>query len=141
VKNALMWLWQLPQHLLGLALIKALGAEKRVFETEDGGIEWHLFKEKSAFSRFLSGGSFGKYVLLPYEDEETVKHEHGHSRQSLYLGLLYLPVIGIYSALFCNLWDRWLHRKWSCEKHRRWYYSRWTEAWADKLGKVKRNFQ
>ena len=85
--------------------------------------------------------SLAAFIVLPEENEPGLRHEYGHSRQSLYLGPLYLPIIGIYSAVFCNLWDRLLHKKWDGGKRRKWYYSRWTEAWADRLGKVKRNFQ
>ena len=36
-------------------------------------------------------------------DRRVLVHEFGHSVQSMLLGLLYLPVIGIPSFIWCNL--------------------------------------
>ena len=54
---------------------------------------------------FPGGISLGTYILMSttsYKDKRnrTKKHEYGHSRQSLYLGPLYLIIIGLPSALF-----------------------------------------
>jgi len=119
--NILLWLWQLPQHLLGLFLIKILGAEKRNLAiygrkiTENGKEVFFWSYKETKNNRFLSGVSLGKYIILKLskDDVNTVLHEYGHSKQSLKLGWLYLLVIGIYSALFCNLWDRLFHKTWS----------------------------
>jgi hypothetical protein len=48
--------------------------------------------------------------------------------------------IGIPSAIFNNLRDRLFHKKWSSQQRYKWYYSRYPEAWADRLGEVQRNF-
>ncbi|MDR0456871.1 MAG: hypothetical protein LBH20_09355, partial [Treponema sp.] len=105
-------------------------------------ITYHHFYRYTRFSRFISGVSLGIFILLSdnNNDHTTILHEYGHSTQSLYLGWLYLPVIGIYSAVFCNLWDRWFHpwMEWDSNRRHQWYYSRWSEAWADKLGRVER---
>ena len=133
-----LWLWQLPQHLLGLLLIAATRAEKREL---DGTAYWH-FERRNWFSRFVSGVSLGGYILLPERRdlEATVPHEWGHSRQSVRLGWLYLPTVGIYSSVFCNLWDRVFHKKWNTYDRVYWYYkTRWTERWADRLGRVDRD--
>jgi hypothetical protein len=100
-----------------------------------------LFERNGRFSKFFSGGSFGRYIILPPRKDMffTVPHEYGHSIQSLYLGWLYLPVVGIYSAVFCNLWDRLFHKNWPSHDRQYWYYNRWTERWADKLGGVDRD--
>jgi len=137
MKKVLLYLWQLPQHLLGLALVKTTGAGK----WKTGGIIWYWFDQnKNQFTRFFSGVSLGQYILLPYNDMNTIKHELGHSIQSVYLGPLYLPIVGIYSAVFCNLWDRVFHKGWSTYDRHYWYYkTRRTEKWADKLGGVDRD--
>ena len=57
-------------------------------------------------------------------------HEYGHTIQSLMLGPLYLPVIALPSALWCNLPVCKAHR--SSKKVS--YYSFYTERWADRLG-------
>ena len=91
----------------------------------------------------FGGVSLGKIIILSetaYKSIVIIRHEYGHSRQSLYLGWFYLPVVGIYSAVFCNLWSRAFHRKWVYYDRQYWYYKKkWTERWADKLGGVDRD--
>ena len=136
LKQFLLILWQLPQYLLGLSLIKITKAVRRV----TSGYVWYYFDRAGGFNRFFSGVSLASIILLPYEDLTVIKHERGHSKQSLILGWLYLPVVGIYSAVFCNLWDRRFHTKWNLYDRAYWYYKlRWTERWADKLGGVDRD--
>jgi len=137
MKEILLYIWQLPQNLLGLLLVKITGAEKR----GASDIAWYLFDgNRNRFTRFFSGGSFGGYILLPCEDEADIPHENGHSLQSEMLGPLYLLIIGIYSAVFCNLWDRMFHKLWCAYDRHYWYYkTRWTEKGADKLGGVERD--
>jgi hypothetical protein len=134
------WIWQFPQMLLGAILTGILKAQKRLVEINGKEIYYCHFERNTKFSRFISGVSLGTIILLSDDNDNdvTILHESGHSIQSLYLGWLYLPVIGLYSALFCNLWDRWFHQKWTREERSKWYYSRWCEAWADKLGGVER---
>jgi hypothetical protein len=143
IKALSLYLWQFPQNVLGAILIKITGAVKTylcIDERNRKHIVYYLFKKGTQFNRIFSGGLFGNVILLSdnNNDEKTVRHEYGHSLQSCYSGWLYLPVIGVYSAVFCNLWDRRFHRSWPGERRTRWYYSRWSEAWADKLGGVKR---
>lgn len=57
-------------------------------------------------------------------------HEYGHAVQSLILGPLYLPIIGIPSALWANLPDLRRRRR----EKRISYYSLYTEKWANRLG-------
>ena len=128
MKKGLLYIWQLPQHLLGLLLIKVTDAGR----WKTGGIVWYWFDEnRNRFTRFFSGVSLGRYILLPYGDMATIKHEHGHSKQSEYLGPLYLIVIGLPSATG-NLLAR------VSEKVHRIYYRLPWERWADKLGGVDR---
>ena len=138
VLHVLLWVWQLPQHLLGLLLIKMLKAEERASE----GIVWYYFEQRGWFSGSISGMSLGMYIIIPQRNDYsfTVPHEGGHSRQSEFLGPLYLIIVGIYSAVFCNLWDRWFHKSWCNYDRVYWYYkTRWTERWADKLGVIDRD--
>lgn len=117
--KVLMYIWQLPQHLLGLLLLLCLDGEQR-----------HTFKEIDFYyaKQFVNGISLGKYIILGHKSEKSIKHEYGHSRQSQYLGWLYLPVVGLWSGLHCAFCK--------CIKHS--YYDIWCEKWADKLGGVKR---
>jgi hypothetical protein len=88
----------------------------------------------------ISGVSLGELVFLPeeYDTHTTKDHEYGHSIQSRYLGPLYLLVVGIPSMLCNNLWDRWFHRGWTNQQRINWYYKRFPERWADRLGGVNR---
>ena len=132
----LLWIWQLPQHLLALILIRVTGATK-TFQPQTG-IEYWFYKPKNRFGEFISSVSLGNYIILKKKNETTVKHEHGHSKQSAIFGPFYLLLVGIPSVLFNNLWDRCFHKSWSIEERQKWYYSRYPEKWADLLGGVTR---
>jgi hypothetical protein len=136
----ILFIWQAPQKLLGFILIKLTNAEYRHIKTETGKcIYYWYYVRDTKFKQFISGVSLANIILISTDNETTIKHEHGHSIQSLYMGWLYLPVIGIYSALFCNMWQRWFHKDWNRYDRHYWYYiTRWCEKWADKLGKVDR---
>ena len=125
--NILLYIWQLPQNLLGLIL--------RVIYRQKNSL---LYKDKTVrvCESFPGGISLGNTLIVskfPYNKPtwNTVKHEWGHTRQSLYLGPLYLIIIGIPSGL----WS--LIHKYNQEKPNE-YYTFFTEKWADKLGNVKR---
>jgi hypothetical protein len=142
MKKILLVVWQLPQMLLGVVLVRVLKAERMITAVKVGGqrISHWYFKRDTKFAKFFSGASLAFFILLSdnNHDDTTIRHEYGHSVQSKYLGWFYLPVVGIYSAVFCNLWDRWFHQNWPREKRLQWYYVRWCEAWADRLGGVNR---
>lgn len=120
----LLYLWQLPQNILGLIL--------RLFWRQDNTV---LYKDKVVrICRSFPGGiSLGDTVIVnrfPFNKEtwNTVKHEWGHTKQSLYLGPLYLIVIGIPSLVWACT------HKWITKKSYSWFY---TESWANKLGGIK----
>jgi hypothetical protein len=71
---------------------------------------------------FISKCYRGEYLSL------VIAHESGHVKQSLYLGPLYLFIIGIPSILWA-----WSH-KWIAPKIS--YCKFPTESWANKLGGV-----
>ena len=66
--------------------------------------------------------------------ERILRHEYGHSIQSMILGPAYLPVVGIPSILWCRVPP--LGRSWRSGK--RSYYSFFTERSADRFGGNKR---
>lgn len=125
MKNILLYLWQLPQNLLGLLVIlftQAVHCNSGCWVTTKG--------------RF--GVSLGNYIIFGQRvDNLSLKHERGHQKQSLYLGWLYLLVIGLPSVIG-NIYDRIAHRNWSYKESEKWYYSQPWEAWADRLGGVER---
>lgn len=128
MKKFLLYLWQLPQNLLGLLVIHLIKANK----AEWNGITYYKTK-------YLMGVSLGQYIILyKFSPNDSILHEYGHTKQSLFLGWLYLPVVGIPSAIFNNLWDRLAHQDWTYTERELWYYQRFPEKWADKLGGVRR---
>ena len=135
--KVLMWIWQLPQNLLGLLVILFTRARKQTtgyWEFYDGQRlqEWILPK------KYRFGVSLGNFIIVSDgSGSKTIRHEWGHQRQSLRLGWLYLVVIGLPSAAG-NLWDRFMHINWSNDRRIEWYYSQHWERWADKLGGVER---
>lgn len=115
MKEVLLYLWQLPQNFLGLCVIKFTKAKKQnmVYRTD----------------KYRFGVSLGRYIIFGgYYTTTNVKHEQGHQKQSLYLGWLYLFVIGLPSVAG-NLLNRVIRFN---------YYKQPWEHWADILGGVKR---
>ncbi|MGP1530008.1 MAG: hypothetical protein ACTTI3_06675 [Treponema sp.] len=134
------WVWCLPQTLMGFVLSKTLwkGAHMQELFSKKFGVfvllstPWMEERSNLLFKK-ISGFSTGRYIFLHYPDcdEKTIRHECGHSRQSRRLGWLYLPVVGIPSAIN-NLRSRFDEHVWKT------YYQRYPESWADRLGGVNR---
>lgn len=122
MKEILLYLWQLPQNLLGLVLVAIYGAKRPTGLLS----QW---PDVYVSERMRGGISLGKYIIL---DEwcrlNDVLHERGHQIQSRRLGWLYLPTVGLVSGL-----RAWLN----LYKPGR-YYDSWPENEADRLGGVKR---
>lgn len=139
IKNILLYIWQLPQNLIGLLLVwiyKPTRSHKL-----DNGVTVY-------YSNKMSGGiSLGKYSIISdyyirkckSDDEilnnDVTKHEAlGHGTQSRYLGPLYLFVIGIPSICWAAIYP--------CKRFpysKNGYYVFYTEKWADKLAGVVRD--
>lgn len=119
MKNILLYLWQLPQNILGLLFLLFIRGEK----------QHYLYRVRFYTApKFKGGISLGQYIIMGHENENTVRHEYGHSLQSKMLGPLYLLVVGLPSVIHA----------WLCDCHTHSYYDFFCELWADKLGKVKR---
>lgn len=125
IKNILLWIWQLPQNLLGLLLMLILQGETR---HRLGTIRFYYLKT------FPGGITLGEYIFVGRKQELMVRHEFGHVLQSRYLGPLYLIVIGLPSLLHAGL-NGVLN---CCDRHPEGYYHFYTESWADRLGGVTR---
>lgn len=132
MKNFLLWLWQLPQNLIGF--IYSRFAKNKFYV--NGVVVYFA-------PCFKAGVTLGQYIILdniyyqlsltsPELFLDTVKHEKGHSIQSKYLGFFYLLVVGIPSVCR-NILCRINPKKYNED----WYYSGYPENWADKLGGVK----
>lgn len=119
--QGLLFIWQLPQNLVGLLYMLVLSKEKCIFTQR--GVRFYI-------APTMTGGvSLGMFVFI--SDNSAYKqacydHEFGHCRQSRILGPLYLPTVGLCSGLHCVF-----HNPINGS-----YYDFWTERWANKLGGV-----
>ena len=135
-KKSILWIWQLPQNILGICFFGILKISKAINES-------YPYKDTKVYyynNSFLSGVSLGNYIfirgkLTNFSKHYTVLHEYGHHIQSMRWGIFYLFIIGIPSVIN-NLWDRFFHKKWSYSDRYIWYYSRYPEKQADILGNV-----
>ena len=133
----LLWLWQLPQNLIGF-IYSRFGKKCSVYYNIDGKVKLYTWYFVPCFR---AGVSLGQYIILdPLYKElapechiSSLNHETGHSIQSKYLGPVYLLVVGIPSAIR-NIWDRLFHKNWTSYQRIVWYYKGYPEHWADKLG-------
>ncbi len=117
----ILYLWQLPQIILGLILLlyyKTPTTELIIIDNV-----------RQYISKKMQGGiSLGPINIIDTKNIKTRLHEYGHSIQSRILGPLYLIVIGIPSIIWAAYWNP---TKGS-------YYKFYTEKWANKLGGVNR---
>lgn len=129
MKKFLLTLWQAPQILVGYIILLFVHSEVEVKENVKN-ITYYFTKG------FRGGISLGTIIILNaryiYNYPNTLKHEYGHTRQSLYLGWLYLIVIGIPSIIWAAMYGTIIKREGNK------YYTFYTEKWADKLGGVVR---
>jgi len=126
VKKFLLFIWQLPQNLLGWLVYMV--NMKSVKEVYDGSLKVKYYTAKHVSDR---GISLGMFIFLDSDRVATsirIRHESGHQKQSEYLGWLYLIVIGL-PSLVGNILRRYIKFD---------YYSTWWEHSADVLGGVKR---
>jgi len=121
------WTWCLPQNLIGLFVL--LYTKIKDYKTT------YYYDRKVYVTRWKYGGgvSLGQFIFVSETDDETViKHEYGHSRQSLRLGWLYLFIIGLPSICWAAFGDKYRTKRGIS------YYDFFTERSADKLGGVER---
>lgn len=120
----LKYFWQLPQLIAAFIYYQYLKSKDEILDTCTCQGAIVFIKRKSCGSVTL-----GSYIFLsPRATDTAVRHEWGHTRQSLILGPLYLIVIGIPSLIWAAT-----HKSIAPNKPYDWFY---TEAWANKLGGV-----
>lgn len=125
MKDAILFLWQLPQNLLGL-LFWAVLRNRELGNVNFDGRWYHIVPS------FPGGIALGNFVFIKLgflQWEGSWRHELGHTKQSRMLGWLYLPVVGLPSLLWAWWWKPTRGVS---------YYDFWTEKWADRLGGVER---
>ena len=134
MKKTLLYIWQLPQNLLGLLVIKVTRAELSTLFVEQSQSYYRSRLDHCSF-----GVCLGEYIIFGAYSASVIgwKHEAGHRRQSRMFGPLYLLVVGLPSVVR-NIWDKVAHRSWGYERKKLWYYGGYPEHWADMLGGVMR---
>lgn len=124
IRNLILFIWQLPQHLLAMLYIGYL-----VMMCKDLGVD-SRYKQAIVIPCVMRGAvTLGCYVFVGLNSEyrKIVKHELGHTIQSKILGPLYLIVIGIPSITYCGL------RRIFPSLRKKNYYDFYTEKWANNL--------
>jgi hypothetical protein len=121
--------WELPQNTVGLALLILAG--QRVEQKEK--LHKRFFIRWKGFAISLGYFIFWiDHIHLNDGKQCTNKaHEYGHAIQSMILGPLYLPLVGIPSVMrkTYGAWYFAMHR--SAWKN---YFAGFPEQWADQLG-------
>jgi len=119
MKTFLLILWQLPQVVIGFLVsriwkkqLKAISENEiyhvRMLEKKYGVKIYAVTQEshdKHPIWKNVNSHSWGRRICIVYRNAVSllrlVKHEYGHSLQSIAWGWLYLPVIGFVSAIRC----------------------------------------
>lgn len=119
IKQAGLYLWQLPQNLIGATLCYWYYKDGDIYPwNESSDIIVNCYSEK-----MLGGITLGQYIII--SDICHAYHEYGHTIQSKILGPLYLLIVGIPSIIHAGL------HKYICKNKD--YYHFYTEKWANKL--------
>ena len=124
IRNLILFIWQLPQHIVALIYFGYL-----VMMCKDLGVD-SRYKQATVIPCVMRGAvTLGNYIFVGLNSEyrKTVKHELGHTIQSKILGPLYLIVIGIPSITYCGL------RRTFPSLRKKNYYDFYTERWANNL--------
>ena len=132
VASLIMWIWQLPQNLVGLGVRAwyAGGAGSRRYEVRN---KFGMRIEVTECG--MRGGiSLGQTIVMHRcmrHDPLALPHELGHTMQSMMLGPAYLLIVGLPSIAWAGMKSAGMWRG-------RDYYSFYTERWADKLSDIER---
>ena len=128
------WTWGALQNLLGFVIfLICIRRPHKIFRTavvtlwdrpDSLGCGMFVFVTNQKPIGRPDGAKLSKF------QQEILFHEYGHTIQSLILGPLFLPVIGIPSFIWASLpfFDRLRERRGL------WYYWLYCEKWATNLG-------
>lgn len=135
-----LYLWELPQNILGLMFFVIMKSRQKIINTE---IETHHLY----FETPNTGVSLGWYIFwtqagnrFSHLINDCRMHEYGHAKQSVILGPFYLIVVGI-PSLSRVFYRKWYHKTYG--QHWKNYFNGFPENWADQLGGItvsKRNY-
>lgn len=122
----LQFTWGIIQNVVGLCLYLA-NIGRRHFRYNSAVVTvWGSRHGSMGLGMFI----FISETAMNDDRDFTLTHEYGHTIQSIILGPLFLPVIGLPSLLWAGLP---IFRKYR-EKRSVSYYRMYTERWANFLG-------
>lgn len=111
------WTYGIIQNLLGLIVFLLFVFKKHHIYRCSVITVWN-FKNSLSLGMFIFSNDINNLYII--------KHEYGHSIQSLILGPFWLLIIGIPSILWCSLFSLKIIKNID-------YYSFYSERWANKL--------
>ena len=122
-------IWGFPQTLVGLAVLLAHRGRPRFRYHGAIVTTWNSHKALSSGPFVFMNGSGDTQTAKQSVDESLLVHEYGHTIQSLILGPMYLPTIGLPSVIWLNFpgFKHWRRRTGTS------YYSFFTERSANHL--------
>ena len=125
----LQWTWGIVQNLVGLAVMACVRAghpERRPFRFHGAVVV--------PWGRGGASMGMGMFIFFGHRSEadaaRLLVHEYGHTIQSILLGPLYLPVIGLPSVLWAGL-PRFVAAR---REGRVSYFDFYPERWANFAG-------
>jgi len=128
-----LFIWELPQNLLGMIVLAVMKSNKKIVHVELNGHRYLIETPKT-------GVSLGWFIFwtpsgnrYSHLTNDCLMHEYGHTLQSVMLGPFYLIVVGV-PSLMRVAYSRWYYKK----RGKKWknYFNGFPENWADKLGGV-----
>ena len=84
------------------------------------------------------GLSLGMFIFIPQEldaaeSDLLLVHEYGHTLQSLALGPLYLPIVGLPSIIYARSKRLRSKRRSSGASYYGFYTERWASSWGERV--------
>lgn len=123
------WSWGIIQNLVGLLVMLII--PKMSVEPFHGAVAVEY--ESHKFTKNLGGFALGMFIFYPQMNPESkqnlLTHEYGHTIQSLIYGPLYLPVVGLCSVRWSQIY--WKNRE---------IYNKQNIFYADKYPEKQANF-
>lgn len=124
----LQWSWGIIQNVVGFCVFLVNLRRRHFWYNGVIATIWKSRRGSIGLGMFIF---LSENAMTDKRREFTLMHEYGHTVQSIILGPLFLPVIGLPSLLWAGLP---VFRKYR-EKHLLSYYWLYTERWANFLGK------
>ena len=118
--------WGLLQTLAGAAVFLVLAGHEHFIYRGAVGTLWRR-GESLSLGMFI----FVSEQTSPETRRELCAHEYGHTVQSLILGVFYLPVIALPSAVWCMM-PYFVKRR---SRKGISYYSFYPEKWANRIAR------